>query len=227
MGQAVDALATTRGWPVRSRIGRGQPVTRERLGGASVAVEFTTGRAAAANVRACLAAGCAVVVGTTGWYDALPDVRDEVERGGGAMLWAPNFAIGAVALTVAAVAVARAVRTVGAFDAHLVDTHHAAKVDAPSGTARVLAAAVGDALGRDVPVTSIRVGQVPGEHEMIFDGPFEQLRLHHIVRDRRVFADGALAAAIWLVGRRGVFTMDDVVRDCADAARTPSNGGDA
>jgi 4-hydroxy-tetrahydrodipicolinate reductase len=227
MGQAVDALAIARGWPVRSRIGRGQPLTRERLDGAAVAVEFTTGSAVAANVRACLAAGCAVVVGTTGWYDALSDLRGEVERGGGAMLWAANFSVGAVAMTAAAVAVARAVRTVGSFDTHLVETHHAAKIDAPSGTARVMAAAVGDALGRVVPVTSIRVGQVPGEHEMIFDGPFEQLRLHHIVRDRRVFADGALAAARWLVGRRGVFTMDDVLRDIADAAPTPSVGGRA
>ncbi len=94
-----------------------------------------------------------------------------------------------------------------------VETHHAAKIDAPSGTARGVAAAVGEAMGCVVPVTSIRVGHVPGEHEMIFDGPFEQLRVQHVVRDRRVFADGALAAARWLAGRRGVFTMDDVIRD--------------
>jgi 4-hydroxy-tetrahydrodipicolinate reductase len=68
-------------------------------------------------------------------------------------------------------------------------------------------------MGRVIPVTSIRVGQVPGEHEMIFDGAFEQLRVQHIVRDRKVFADGALVAARWLAGRRGVFTMDDVLRD--------------
>jgi 4-hydroxy-tetrahydrodipicolinate reductase len=222
MGRAVDALATGRGWSVRARIGRGEAVTRERLNGAAVAVEFTTGTAAADNVRACLGAGCAVVVGTTGWYDALPSLRADVERGAGAMLWAPNFSVGAAAMTAAAVAVAHALRAVGHFDAHLVETHHAAKVDAPSGTARAVAAAVGEAMGRVVPVTSVRVGQVPGEHEMIFDGPFEQLRVQHIVRDRRVFADGALVAAKWLVGRRGVFTMHDVLREAGDAPAPPS-----
>jgi 4-hydroxy-tetrahydrodipicolinate reductase len=227
MGHAVDELATGRGWPVRARIGRGEAVTRERLNGAAVAVEFTTRSAVAANVRACVSAGCAVVVGTTGWYDALPSVRADVERSGGAMLWAPNFSVGAAAMIMAAVAAARAFRTVGQFDAHLVETHHAAKADAPSGTARALAAAVGEAMGHEVPVTSIRVGQVPGEHEMIFDGPFEQMRVQHIVRDRRVFADGALAAAMWLAGRRGVFTMDDVLRDVVGDGRAPSSGRDA
>jgi len=217
MGRAVDELATARGWPVRARIGRGESVTPERLNGAVVAVEFTTGSVAGANIRACVAAGCAVVVGTTGWYDALPGIRAEVERGGGALLWAPNFSVGAVAMTAAAAGVAGALRALGSFDAHLVETHHRAKIDAPSGTAIVMAAAVRAAMGRDVPVTSLRVGQVPGEHEMIFDGPFEQVRLRHIVRDRRVFADGALAATRWLVGRRGVFTMDDVLRDAGSA----------
>lgn len=223
MGQAVDALATSHGWPVRARIGRGQPITRASLAGAVVAIEFTTGSTAAAHVRACVAAGCAVVVGTTGWYDGLPALRAEIEQSGGAMLWAPNFSVGALAMGIAAAAAARALRASGTFDPHLVETHHAAKIDAPSGTARAVAAAVGEAMGCVVPVTSIRVGHVPGEHEMIFDGPFEQLRVQHVVRDRRVFADGALAAARWLAGRRGVFTMDDVIRDGSGSGRdTPA-----
>jgi 4-hydroxy-tetrahydrodipicolinate reductase len=224
MGHAVDALATSHGWPVRARIGRGQPITRASLAGAVVAIEFTTGDTAAAHVRACVAAGCAVVVGTTGWYDALPSLRAEIEQSGGAMLWAPNFSAGALAMGLASAAAARALRAAGGFDPHLVETHHAAKIDAPSGTARAVAGAVGEALGCVVPVTSIRVGHVPGEHEMIFDGPFEQLRVHHIVRDRRVFADGALAAARWLAGRRGVFTMDDVLREGADRGRDARGG---
>jgi 4-hydroxy-tetrahydrodipicolinate reductase len=154
-----------------------------------------------------------VVVGTTGWYDALPALRAEAEQSGGGVLWAPNFSVGALAMTAAAVAAARALRAGGPFDPHLVETHHAAKTDAPSGTARAVAGAVGEAMGCVVPVTSVRVGHVPGEHEMIFDGAFEQLRVLHIVRDRRVFADGALSAASWLAGRRGVFTMDDLLRD--------------
>ena len=140
MGQAVDALAAGHGWPVRARLGRGQPITRDSLAGAVVAIEFTTGATAAAHVRACVAAGCAVVVGTTGWYDALPALRAEVEQSGGAMLWAPNFSIGAWAMGVAAGAAARTLRAAGGFDPHLIETHHAAKIDAPSGTARAVAA---------------------------------------------------------------------------------------
>lgn len=213
MGQAVDEVAAAKGWPVRARLGRGTAIDRASLGGARVAIEFTTPGTAAANVRACLSAGCAVVVGTTGWHDALPALARDVEAAGGAMLWAVNFSIGAWALTVASEAAARSLRAADDFDAHVVETHHAAKRDAPSGTARVVAASLAQALGRQVPITSVRVGHVPGVHEVVFDGPFEQLRLVHVVRDRRVFADGALAAAAWLAGRRGVFTMDDVLRD--------------
>jgi 4-hydroxy-tetrahydrodipicolinate reductase len=93
------------------------------------------------------------------------------------------------------------------------EMHHASKRDAPSGTARRLV----ERIGGDVPVTSIRVGHVPGTHTLLLDGLFDQLRIEHIVRDRRVFADGALTAAAWLVGdggasrKRGMFTMDDIV----------------
>ncbi|MEO5579626.1 MAG: dihydrodipicolinate reductase C-terminal domain-containing protein, partial [Gemmatimonadaceae bacterium] len=97
------------------------------------------------------------------------------------------------------------------FGAHLVETHHSAKKDAPSGTALAIVAAMQDDLGRTVPVTSVRTGSVPGTHELIFDGPFEQIVMRHEARDRRVFADGALRAAQWLIGRTGVFTMRDVL----------------
>jgi len=97
------------------------------------------------------------------------------------------------------------------FDAHVVETHHAAKKDAPSGTAIALERAASSALGRSIPITSVRTGHVPGTHELSFDGPFEQIRLTHTARDRRVFADGALHAAEWVRGRRGVFTMRDVL----------------
>jgi 4-hydroxy-tetrahydrodipicolinate reductase len=96
--------------------------------------------------------------------------------------------------------------------------HHAAKRDAPSGTAVVLADAVAEGAARVVPITSVRTGSVPGTHTLTFDAPFEQITLEHVARDRRVFADGALAAARWLAARRrdgghGVFTMRDVLSD--------------
>lgn len=211
MGREIAALAASHRCDVVATFGSAEErPDRARLNGARVALEFTEPGAAVANIRACLSAGCAVVVGTTGWYDALPQVRAEVERTGGALLWAANFSLGVNILeSLAALAGQLLART--PFDAHLVETHHAAKKDAPSGTAQVLARAAGETLGRTVPVTSVRTGSVPGTHALVFDAPFEQLRLEHEARDRRVFAEGALIAARWLDGRRGVFTMRDVL----------------
>jgi 4-hydroxy-tetrahydrodipicolinate reductase len=102
-------------------------------------------------------------------------------------------------------------RTLEDFDGHIVETHHAMKKDAPSGTAIAIAKAASDALERPIPTTSVRTGSVPGTHELIFDGAFEQLSLTHLARDRRAFAEGALKAADWLIGKNGVFTMRDVL----------------
>jgi 4-hydroxy-tetrahydrodipicolinate reductase len=211
MGRAVAELAPERGFNVTAQLRHGDAITRESLRGATVAIEFTSPASAVANARACLAAGCAVVVGTTGWYEQLPALRAEVERTGGALLAAPNFSLGVAIFSELVAEAARRFAAAG-FDAHLVEIHHAAKKDAPSGTAKALAAAAEAASGRPVPVTSVRTGSVPGTHELVFDAPFEQVRLVHEARDRRVFAEGALVAARWLAGRGpGVYTMQDVL----------------
>ena len=211
MGRALAELAPDRGFTVVARVDHDGAVTRASLNGAAVAIEFSVPAAAAANVVACVAAGCPVVVGTTGWYDDLPRVCAEVERAGGAMLHAPNFSLGVAIFDRVVAEAARLFGRATPFDGHLVETHHRAKVDAPSGTAVALARTAEAASGRPMPVTSIRVGSVPGTHEVVFDAPFEQVRLVHEARDRRVFAEGALAAARSIIGRRGVFTMQDVL----------------
>ena len=210
MGRALRAMAVDRGWTVTGVVERDKGGL-SALAGADVAIEFTAPRAAVANIRAALDAGTPIVVGTTGWYDELPEITAEVEARKGAMLWAPNFSLGALVLRHIVTEAARRLRDVPEMDTHLIETHHAAKRDAPSGTAIALAGAVEPALGRKVPITSVRVGHVPGTHEMIFDAPFEQISLAHTVRDRRVFAAGALLAAEWLINKRGVFTLDDVL----------------
>jgi 4-hydroxy-tetrahydrodipicolinate reductase len=220
MGRALAQLAPERGFRVVAELGRGNLVSRESLNDAKVAIEFTTPNAAPANVRACAEAGCPVVVGTTGWYDQLPAVREDVLRMGGAMLAAPNFSLGVALFERVVVEAARLFRNVPGFDAHLIETHHAAKKDAPSGTAASLARAASTASGRAMPITSVRVGSVPGTHEIIFDAPFEQVRLTHEARDRRVFAEGALTAARWLVGREGAFTMQDMLGDATPMSQS-------
>ncbi len=210
MGRSIRQLAVERGWTVTGVVERDKGGLNA-LGGADVAIEFTAPGAAIGNIRAALDAGCPIVVGTTGWYDELPAIQDEVEKARGAMLWAPNFALGAAIFRRIVEDAARRLAAITEMDAHLVETHHAAKRDAPSGTARALAESGQAALGRNIPITSVRVGSVPGTHELLFDAPFEQIRLEHVVRDRRVFAAGALHAAEWLIGKHGVFTLDDVL----------------
>ena len=215
MGRTIAQLAPDRDATIVAELDAGDAsgglVTRASLNGADVAIEFTQPTAAPANIRACIAVGCPVVVGTTGWYDELPAVTREVIAARGALLTAPNFSVGVAIFDRVVAEAARLFGRVPGVDAHLVETHHRQKKDAPSGTAASLARTVEASMGRPIDITSVRVGAVPGTHEIVFDGAFEQVRLVHEARDRRVFAEGALVAARWLVGRTGVYGMQDVL----------------
>jgi 4-hydroxy-tetrahydrodipicolinate reductase len=222
MGHAIAELAPSRGWEVVARLDEPDmktAVNRAKLGNADVAVEFTAPSAAPSNIRAVVATGCPIVVGTTGWYDELDDVRRDVDAQNGALLTATNFSLGVNIFIEIVQTAARLLHRAPGFDAHLVETHHSAKKDAPSGTARTLADAASAVWGTPIPITSVRTGSFPGTHELTFDAPFETIHLEHIARDRRVFAEGALVAAAWLIGRRGIFTMRDVL--------STSTGGDS
>ena len=216
MGRAIESLARQSDWEVVAVIGEkesngGRGITKASLRNAEVAVEFTEPGASVANVVATLKAKVPVVVGTTGWYDSLPVVTKAANESGTAVLWSANFSIGVNLFLQLAQTAGRLLQSVDGFDAHIVETHHARKKDAPSGTALAIGKAVGVVNGKPLPITSIRVGSVPGTHEIVIDGAFEQIVLTHLARDRRVFAEGALRAAAWLIGKKGVFTMRDVL----------------
>lgn len=216
MGRALDALSAERGCEVVARldaVATSRGLTTADLNGAHVTIEFTTPETALDNVEALLALGCPVVVGTTGWTAELARLESAVARYGTPALWSPNFSIGVQLFLAIAEDAARRAREVAGFDVHVVETHHQAKKDAPSGTGIAIGERLEVGLGRAVPISSVRVGSVPGTHEVIMDAPFEQITLTHTARDRRVFADGALAAARWLAGARGpaVYTMRDVL----------------
>jgi 4-hydroxy-tetrahydrodipicolinate reductase len=214
MGREVEGVAKERGVEVVARLDvaevRDRSAAKAALGRAQVAVEFTTPDAAVSNIDLCLEAGVPIVVGTTGWYDQLDRVRARVEKYDGALLFAPNFSLGVALVKALCVRAGQLLRGMEGFDVHISETHHAQKKDAPSGTALLLRDALGEA-GRDVHITSVRTGNVPGHHEVAIDSAYESIVVSHDARNRRIFADGALRAALWLRGRRGVFTMDDVV----------------
>ena len=214
MGHAIAQLAAERDCEVVARLDIAETqngIDAKALNGAQVAVEFTTPGSAAANVRGLIAAGIPTVVGTTGWYDALPEISADVKKRNGALLTATNFSLGVNAFEAILAQAAAILAATGGFDAHMIELHHSAKKDAPSGTAHTLEKAASATWGNEIPITSVRTGSIPGTHEVIFDSPFETIRLAHVARDRRVFAEGAIVAAKWLVGKKGVFTMKDLL----------------
>jgi 4-hydroxy-tetrahydrodipicolinate reductase len=216
MGHAVEQLARSGGWDVVAMIGmagneNGKGITSESLKGAHVAIEFTEPSAAVANISACLRAGCPVVVGTTGWHDALPQVEKLVRESGTALLWSSNFSMGVNIFLEIARRAGELMKSNPSFEARIVETHHTKKKDAPSGTAIAIEKAAHTTLGRAIPIESVRIGDVIGIHELTFDSEFEQIALTHTAHDRRVFAEGALRAAEWVIGKKGVFTMQDVL----------------
>ena len=211
MGRAIEAVLIQRGHAVRARV-----EVRDRLealdpSSVDVAFEFTTPEAAPARVEALLTAGIAVVSGTTGW-DVGKAARLADTRQVG-FLHAPNFSIGVAAMRRAVTVLGGVLSRFPEFEPGIVERHHAAKKDAPSGTAKALAQAV--SVGRhgygEVPIVSLRQGGQPGEHVLVFEGPDEAIEVVHRARSRTIFALGAVQAGEWLFssGRRGAVTFDD------------------
>jgi 4-hydroxy-tetrahydrodipicolinate reductase len=176
-----------------------------------VLIDFSLGPVVPANVGNAVRAGVPIVVGATGWYDRLEEVRQTVVEGGGACLYSSNFSLGVQTLFYLARKASAILARFGEHRPFIVETHHAQKLDAPSGTALTLRQIVGAAYGTEVPVTSVRAGYFPGSHVVGFDSPVDTLTLEHGARNREGFARGALSAAQWLVGKRGLFAFEQVI----------------
>ncbi len=217
MGQAVEALARERGHTIGAIIAgadnrEGAALTAERLAGVDVALEFTRPDMVFGNLEKLVRAGIPAVTGTTGWFDRLPELEQLVSDQGGAVLYAPNFSVGVQLFLRAAADLARHFSGRPGFAASIVEQHHAGKKDAPSGTALRLRDGVRrEDPDRDFPITSIRSGTLPGTHTLLFDAPAESIRLEHVARGREAFAAGALSAAEWLPGHRGVFSYEEML----------------
>lgn len=217
MGRLVESLSPAHGFEVvacldgsNNRAGEG--LTADRIHGAEVAIDFSTASAFVQNFPRLAALNVNVVVGTTGWREHEADVRRTAEEAGIGVVAAANFSLGANLFQALVQRAARLFAPHEAYGAWLHEQHHAAKRDAPSGTALALQAAIEQAgFRRPVDVASTRAGFIPGTHTVGFDGPFESITLTHAARDRAAFAYGALQAARWISGRRGWFTMRDVL----------------
>lgn len=201
MGTLVRNIAESRGHQILDKI-----VQHPDL----VCIDFTHPSAVLNHIRAALDQGVNIVVGTTGWDEAQPEVKEWVEKAGVGLFYSPNFSIGAHLHRKIAGYAAQLVSKYSQYQIALVETHHSQKVDAPSGTALKLKNEV-QAHYSDIPITSFRHGFNPGNHTLIFDAPEDMISIEHQARNREGFALGAVIAAEWLKGKKGFFTMDDLL----------------
>jgi 4-hydroxy-tetrahydrodipicolinate reductase len=210
MGRLVEQLATESGAEVVGRLTSGTAHDSTTFDGVDVAIDFSSAPAVPQNVPLLAARGISVVIGTTGWQDREAEVRAAVRDFPVGILAAPNFAIGVNAFFAIAEQAATLLARRG-FAPFIHEAHHAAKKDAPSGTALSLQSIVAAAGGQPVDVASTRAGFIPGTHTVGFDAAAETVTLIHTARDRTAFARGALEAAKWVRGRQGWFTMKDML----------------
>src|SRR4051794_38242736 len=215
MGRLVEALAPEYGWEIAGVLDGSLNPASGALGPGSwqdvdVVIDFSTAAAVEQNLPRLAALGKNVVVGTTGWDAARARLRAIAAEAGIGVLAAPNFSTGVVLFGEIVKAAGALLASHADYGAWLHELHHAAKRDAPSGTALSLKSAL-EAAGytRPIDVASTRAGSIPGTHTIGFDAASETITLTHTVRDRGTFARGALTAATWLRGRRGWFTMHD------------------
>ncbi|HWB31197.1 MAG TPA: 4-hydroxy-tetrahydrodipicolinate reductase [Vicinamibacterales bacterium] len=214
MGKLVEQLAREHGCEVAAIAEVDRPVAAalEQAGAVDVAIDFSQPAAVAGNLPVLAARGVSVVIGTTGWQDREREMREVASQAGIGVLAAANFSLGMHVFAVVVEEAARKFGTLRNVGAWIHESHHSAKLDAPSGTALMLQRVMQDAgYTRPISLSSTRAGAIPGTHEVGFDGPAETVTLTHTVRDRSVFAHGALEAAKWLKGRRGWFTMRDMI----------------
>lgn len=209
MGRAIEEEWEERGHAVGIRLDAGDDWPEGA--GADVAFEFTEPGAAAENVGRLLERGIPTVCGTTGW-DPEP-ARAEAERRGVALLVAPNFSAGIAALRGALRSAAGRLAGLPGYDPAILERHHRAKQDAPSGTAAMLADELRAVLGRRPEVASLRQGDQPGVHRVVVEGPEEEIELTHRARSRHPFVAGAVEAAEWLAEARpaGDVRFEDVL----------------
>ncbi|HEX6280347.1 MAG TPA: dihydrodipicolinate reductase C-terminal domain-containing protein [Pyrinomonadaceae bacterium] len=216
MGKLIRELAEDKGHLIVAVVdetdaGASALQLAEKLGGADVAIDFTTASAVRRNVEAAVAAGVPLVEGTTGWNAERDAIETLVRDGNGAFVFGANFSIGVNLFYRVADFAAEILSKFPEYEAFIEEQHHSRKKDAPSGTALKLKDVVSRHIDKEIGVSATRAGNIPGTHRVGFDGPFDQILLEHTARSREGFAAGALMAAQWIAGKKGFYEFTDVI----------------
>jgi 4-hydroxy-tetrahydrodipicolinate reductase len=210
MGRLIEQLALESGFSIHARIDLNDDL--RQAAGADAAIEFTTPHAALGNIETLAALGVPTVAGTTGWLEHLDRARAVVARHGTALVWSPNFSIGVNVFLRVVHEAARLMANEDAYGAWAWEIHHHTKKDAQSGTLVALVNEMKAAgYARPIDSSSNRAGAHPGTHEIGFDSAADTITLRHTARNREGFARGALKAAQWIPGKKGVFEFKDII----------------
>ena len=218
MGQLVAKLATEQDHEIVFTLeARDAERTTDELSAeiskCDVAIDFSIAAAVPRNIELCMLAGVPLVEGTTGWEMTHDELERIVEDADGALIHGANFSVGAQVFFRIAAAAAELFQNLESYDVFIEEAHHKRKRDAPSGTAIKLGEIVAQHLGREVPISSTRAGHIPGTHRIGFDSPADHITLEHVARSREGFAQGALLAAKWIIGRKGVYDFSEAFDD--------------
>lgn len=225
MGKEIEQIALQRGHEISLKITSENTDQREEARDkADVIIEFSKPEVAIDNINIALETGIPVVVGTTGWLDALEDVSNKVADMNGALLWASNFSIGVNIFFEINSKLAELMNPHADYSCEVEETHHIHKLDAPSGTAISIAHGIIQQLDRktswaldtsdnpkDLVIKAHRVDEVPGTHLVNYESDIDKLTIRHEAKNRKGFAMGSVIAAEWLMGKKGVYTMKDVL----------------
>jgi len=210
-GSLIAEVAAARGHKIRvmgsDENAGAAALDKDTLKSFDCVIDFTTPTAVIPNIIACTQAETNMVVGTTGWYDKLPQVKELVQHSKAGFIYASNFSIGVNVFFEIAAAASAALKQ--GYAARVVERHHAHKKDAPSGTAVTIKDRLGSA---DVEITSIREGETVGQHVIMLDSANDTMMLVHDAKSRRGFAEGAVLAAQWLQGKKGFHEFKEVLQ---------------
>jgi len=226
MGKTIEKIAIAKNDEIVLKIDDTniEQFTNENLKGADVAIEFSTPSVAFENISKCIKAGVPVISGTTGWLGHFKEIEALCEKEQGAFFYASNFSLGVNIFFKLNDYLARVMDNFNEFDVEVDETHHIHKLDAPSGTAITIAEGILKSLSRKtswekesaendsiIAIKSHRIGEHPGEHVVTYDSPIETIEIKHSSKSREGLAMGALMAARFLLGKQGVFGMDDLL----------------
>lgn len=228
MGKEVEKAALKRGHEIVLKVDLANPddLRPEKLRLADAAIEFTTPQTAPGNMEACFKAGLPVVVGTTGWYEQFDRLAARCRQENGTLFHATNFSIGVAIFFHMNRVLAGIMDRHESYQVSMEEIHHTQKLDAPSGTAITAAEAILEQISRkkgwengekasaedQLLITSLRQENVPGTHTVSYRSAIDSIQLKHTAFSREGFASGAVAAAEWVKDRKGIFTMNDMLR---------------